>query len=119
MSQVSNIRICSPSEIFPRADIQGESREARLVTECQFGDHDRIYTVPTPQIHYRRHGFSDEPEEITQPLAPALSHWFNHETHHRGQVHALLTGLSGRAPQLDLAFYQRLAIMERKRSAQP
>jgi uncharacterized damage-inducible protein DinB len=48
-------------------------------------------------------------EAITQPLAPALAHWFNHQTHHRGQVHALLTGLAGRAPELDLLFYQRLA----------
>ena len=27
------------------------------------------------------------PMDITQPLAPALSHFFNHQTHHRGQVH--------------------------------
>jgi uncharacterized damage-inducible protein DinB len=57
-------------------------------------------------ITYRR---VSTPEAITQPLAPALAHWFNHQTHHRGQVHALLTGLAGRAPELDLLFYQRLA----------
>jgi len=49
------------------------------------------------------------PELVCQALAPALAHWFNHQTHHRGQVHALLTGLSGRAPELDLLFYQRAA----------
>jgi uncharacterized damage-inducible protein DinB len=49
------------------------------------------------------------PEAVTQPLAPALAHWFNHQTHHRGQAHALQTGLVGRAPELDLLFYQRLA----------
>jgi uncharacterized damage-inducible protein DinB len=34
---------------------------------------------------------------------------FNHQTHHRGQVHALMTGLEGRdfAPSLDLIVYQR------------
>ena len=26
----------------------------------------------------------------TRPAAPALAHWFNHQTHHRGQVHALV-----------------------------
>ena len=57
-------------------------------------------------IRYRR---VSSPEEFEQPLAPALAHWFNHQTHHRGQVHALLTGLAGGAPELDLLFYQRLA----------
>jgi uncharacterized damage-inducible protein DinB len=43
-----------------------------------------------------------------QPLSPALDHWFNHQTHHRGQAHAILTGLAGRAPELDLLYFQRL-----------
>ena len=30
------------------------------------------------------------PADIEQPLAPALDHFFNHQTHHRGQAHALL-----------------------------
>lgn len=57
-------------------------------------------------IKYRR---VSTPEVFEQPLAPALAHWFNHQTHHRGQVHALLTGLIGQAPELDLLFFQRLA----------
>jgi uncharacterized damage-inducible protein DinB len=49
------------------------------------------------------------PKQVTQPLAPALDHFFNHQTHHRGQAHAVLTGLRGRdfAPSLDLILYQR------------
>jgi len=47
------------------------------------------------------------PADIEQPLAPALMHFFNHQTHHRGQVHALLTGLTGEAPSLDLIVMQR------------
>lgn len=57
------------------------------------------------RIRYRR---VSSPEEFEQQLAPALAHWFNHQTHHRGQVHALLTGLTGAAPELDLLFFQRL-----------
>lgn len=57
-------------------------------------------------IKFRR---VSSPEEFEQQLAPALAHWFNHQTHHRGQVHALLTGLTGGAPELDLLFFQRLA----------
>jgi uncharacterized damage-inducible protein DinB len=56
-------------------------------------------------IRYRR---VSTPEEFVQPLSPALDHWFNHQTHHRGQAHAILTGLVGRAPELDLLFFQRL-----------
>ncbi len=52
-------------------------------------------------IKYRR---VSSPEEFEQPLAPALAHWFNHQTHHRGQVHSLLTGLVGEAPELDFCF---------------
>jgi uncharacterized damage-inducible protein DinB len=49
------------------------------------------------------------PADVTQPLAPALSHFFNHQTHHRGQAHALLTAAGGRsaAPSLDLVLFQR------------
>lgn len=47
------------------------------------------------------------PMEIEQPLAPALVHFFNHQTHHRGQVHALLTGFGLEAPSLDLILFQR------------
>ncbi len=47
------------------------------------------------------------PAEIEQELSTALDHFFNHQTHHRGQVHALLTGLAGAAPSLDLILYQR------------
>jgi uncharacterized damage-inducible protein DinB len=47
------------------------------------------------------------PVEIEQPLGPALVHFFNHQTHHRGQVHCLLTGFGLDAPSLDLILFQR------------
>jgi uncharacterized damage-inducible protein DinB len=47
------------------------------------------------------------PTDFEQPLASTLIHFFNHQTHHRGQVHALLTGLTGTAPSLDLIMFQR------------
>ena len=58
-------------------------------------------------IKYRR---VSSPEEFEQQLAPALAHWFNHQTHHRGHVHALLTGLVGEAPELDLLIFQRQSV---------
>jgi uncharacterized damage-inducible protein DinB len=43
-----------------------------------------------------------------QRLAPALAHFFNHETHHRGQVHAGMTIVGIREPRsLDLLALQR------------
>lgn len=57
-------------------------------------------------IRYRR---VSTPEEFVQPLMPALNHWFNHQTHHRGQAHMVLTSLGKSAPELDLLYYQRLA----------
>jgi uncharacterized damage-inducible protein DinB len=49
------------------------------------------------------------PQEIEQALAPALDHFFNHQTHHRGQAHALLSAIIGnhRTPSFDLIIYQR------------
>ncbi|HMN85648.1 MAG TPA: DinB family protein [Bauldia sp.] len=49
------------------------------------------------------------PDEMRQPLAPALAHFFNHQTHHRGQAHGLVTAIAGREamPSLDLILFQR------------
>ncbi len=49
------------------------------------------------------------PKTISQPLHFALDHFFNHQTHHRGQAHALLTCALGNdgAPSLDLILLQR------------
>ena len=50
-----------------------------------------------------------KPQDIEQALAPALAHFFNHQTHHRGQAHALLSSVIGneRTPSFDLIIYQR------------
>jgi uncharacterized damage-inducible protein DinB len=49
------------------------------------------------------------PQPITQPLEPALAHFFNHQTHHRGQAHAIVTSIAGKqaGPVLDLVAFQR------------
>jgi uncharacterized damage-inducible protein DinB len=40
--------------------------------------------------------------DITAPLASAIMHFFNHQTHHRGQIHAMLTAAGQSAPVSDL-----------------
>ena len=44
---------------------------------------------------------------ISQRLAPALTHLFNHQTHHRGQAHMILTVLGRPSINLDLIYFQR------------
>ncbi len=44
---------------------------------------------------------------VSQRLAPALSHLFNHQTHHRGQAHMCLTVLGRPSVSLDLMLFQR------------
>ncbi len=46
-------------------------------------------------------------KSFTQPLAQILAHLFNHQTHHRGQAHTILTSLGHDAPELDLIFFLR------------
>jgi uncharacterized damage-inducible protein DinB len=55
-------------------------------------------------VHYQT---IRSPADIEQHLAPLLVHFFNHQTHHRGQAHCLLTGFTGEAPSLDLVIFQR------------
>ncbi len=76
-------------------------QDRRIVAYVERLDDARLAGV----IRYRR---VSTLEKFVQPLSPALDHWFNHQTHHRGQAHAILTGLVGRAPELDLLFFQRL-----------
>ncbi|MDE2290114.1 MAG: damage-inducible protein DinB [Burkholderiales bacterium] len=78
-----------------------ETEDARIVGYVTGLDEAALAGV----ITYRR---VSTPEVLTQPLAPAFAHWFNHHAHHRGQVHALLTGLGRHAPELDLLIFQRL-----------
>ena len=42
--------------------------------------------------------------EQTQPLDGLLVHFFNHQTHHRGQVHAMMTAAGLTAPVSDIPF---------------
>jgi uncharacterized damage-inducible protein DinB len=43
------------------------------------------------------------------PLRFVLAHLFNHQTHHRGQVHGLLSQTGVAPPSLDLILYLRQA----------
>lgn len=77
-----------------------EAEDARIAAFVDgLGDHDLTRKV--------RYTTISRPAAIEQELRYALPHVFNHQTHHRGQVHALLTKMTGDAPSLDLILYQR------------
>ena len=82
-------------------------REAREAEDRRIIDH--VFALSEADlagvIRYRR---VTTPEVFEQPLLPALAHLFNHQTHHRGQAHAILTGLGKPSVVLDLLAHQRL-----------
>jgi uncharacterized damage-inducible protein DinB len=91
--------------LFDRLDALRAARaeeDARILRYVERLDSAQLEGV----IRYRR---VSTPEIHEQPLAPALAHFFNHQTHHRGQAHTILTIVAGKAPELDLLFYCRAA----------
>jgi uncharacterized damage-inducible protein DinB len=42
--------------------------------------------------------------DVTQPRWVLVTHLFNHQTHHRGQVHCMLTQAGGKPSDTDLPF---------------
>ncbi len=44
--------------------------------------------------------------DVSKPLAMLVTHMFNHQTHHRGQVHAMLTALNAKPDDTDLFLLQ-------------
>jgi uncharacterized damage-inducible protein DinB len=44
-------------------------------------------------------------EPRSQPMAPVLAHVFNHQTHHRGHAHAMLSSTRVAPPSLDMVIF--------------
>lgn len=87
-------------ENFAELRAAREAEDGRIVAWIDSLDEAHLAGV----VRYRR---VSTPDEFVQELMPALDHWFNHQTHHRGHAHMILTGLGKVAPELDLLFYQR------------
>lgn len=43
-------------------------------------------------------------QTVTRPFAFCVTHFFNHQTHHRGQIHAMLTAAGQQPQDSDLFF---------------
>ena len=91
-------RFFDPEEPFDRCeDLSREQHAAdqRLIALCEgVGDGDLDTTVTLPR--------SSGP--VQDRLRRILAHLFQHQIHHRGQVHAMLAGTSVKPPPLDEFF---------------
>lgn len=47
-------------------------------------------------------------DRFTDRLDLLLGHFFNHQTHHRGQAHGLISALGYTPPSLDLIYFSRV-----------
>ncbi|MGI9452685.1 MAG: DinB family protein [Geminicoccaceae bacterium] len=74
-----------------------DERMISLTEGYDDGDLDQI-------VRYR---MVTRPDEVETPLHLCWLHLFNHQTHHRGQVHDQLSQTEVPPPSLDLIFYLR------------
>ncbi|MBL8831368.1 MAG: damage-inducible protein DinB [Rhodospirillales bacterium] len=75
------------------------AEDAQIVTYCDALDE------PTANSALRYTNMAGE--TLTTPIRWVLMHFFNHQTHHRGQVHGLLSQTAVPPPPLDLMHYLR------------
>ena len=89
-------------ELYPHLGelrIARESEDARIrafVEGCDDAELARVVTYQPLTV---------SPDQ--RSVAEMLGHLFNHQTHHRGQVHALLSDAGADPPPLDLIYYLR------------
>jgi uncharacterized damage-inducible protein DinB len=81
-------------------------RAARVAEDARIGAYVQGLTEADLAGTLRYHT-TRSPADLEQQLAPLLLHFFNHQTHHRGQAHCLLTAITGEAPSFDLLIFQR------------
>jgi uncharacterized damage-inducible protein DinB len=81
-----------------------EAEDARIINVVDGVD------LPTlnSTLRYKNMGNADQ----ATPVRFVLGHMFNHQTHHRGQVHGLLSQTAVPPPPLDLIYYLREAPAE-------
>ena len=75
-----------------------EEEDTRLQAYCEALGADRAASI----LHYTSMATG---QKAALPISTILAHLFNHQTHHRGQVHAMLTQTGVPAPPLDLLYY--------------
>jgi uncharacterized damage-inducible protein DinB len=88
-----------PYPVFSDLKAARETEDGRIVTYTNALDPDRLDS----DLSYRNMAG----EAQVTPLRWTLAHFFNHQTHHRGQAHAMLSGTRVAPPSLDLIMFLR------------
>ena len=73
--------------------------DAHMIALVDKWDDERILA---PLVYYSLAG-----DRYEQPLHLVLTHVFNHQTHHRGQVHQMVSECGAAPPPLDLLYFLR------------
>lgn len=86
-------------------DAFGEIKDASVLTQEQAATDQRLirFCESLSADDLDREVITDRGEDgqVPERIADLLAHLFQHQIHHRGQVHAMLAGTSVRPPQLD------------------
>lgn len=85
--------IAESADLFP--DWDALTRERAATDRCILGWADRLGPEALEGVLTWRSGALGR--EVSRPVGLCVAHFFNHQTHHRGQVHAMLTA-AGAAP---------------------
>jgi uncharacterized damage-inducible protein DinB len=77
-----------------------ELRQARAALDA---DIERFFNGLEPEFLKRSFRYkNNQGKDYVEEASVAISHFFNHQTHHRGQVHVMLSQTSVSPPSLDL-----------------
>jgi uncharacterized damage-inducible protein DinB len=85
-------------DFLPAADLAEWAARQRLCDERLIDFCDRLDAVACNAVVQMDRGGGKVQRDLARHV---LSHLFMHQTHHRGQVHAMLSGTSAKPPQLD------------------
>jgi len=88
-----------PYPEFSHLKAARETEDERIVTYTEGLDPDRLDS----DLRYRNMAG----EAQVTPLRWTLAHFFNHQTHHRGQAHAMLSSTQVAPPSIDLILFLR------------
>jgi uncharacterized damage-inducible protein DinB len=88
-----------PYPVFSDLRAAREAEDERIVTYTEALDPDRLDS----DLRYRNMAGEGQ----VTPLGWTLVHFFNHQTHHRGQAHAMLSSTKLTPPSLDLILFLR------------
>lgn len=87
----------TPYEDFAALTAAREAEDQRIIAFFKALPQSRIDAV----FEYRNS--AGEPKSA--PMLPVIAHFFNHQTHHRGQAHAMLSSTRVAPPSLDLGYF--------------